>query len=60
LNILQIISAAEITNVEAIHPGTGSFRESYFAEIAKRNISSSTDRPGDETGWETRRLPEAR
>ena len=34
LNIPSIISAAEITNVEAIHPGYGYLAESpYFAEV---------------------------
>jgi len=36
LNIPQIISAAEITNVEAIHPGYGFLSENpYFAEICE-------------------------
>jgi acetyl-CoA carboxylase biotin carboxylase subunit len=34
LNIPQIISAAEITNVDAIHPGYGFLSENpYFAEV---------------------------
>ncbi|MBK7599476.1 MAG: acetyl-CoA carboxylase biotin carboxylase subunit [Acidobacteria bacterium] len=36
LNIPQIISAAEITNVDAIHPGYGFLSENpYFAEVCK-------------------------
>lgn len=36
LNIPQIISAAEITNVDAIHPGYGFLSENpYFAEICE-------------------------
>jgi len=36
LNIPSIISAAEITNVEAIHPGYGYLAESpYFAEVCE-------------------------
>ncbi len=36
LNILQIISAAEITNVDAIHPGYGFLSENpHFAEVCK-------------------------
>ncbi len=36
LNIPQIISAAEITNVDAIHPGYGFLSENpYFAEVSK-------------------------
>jgi acetyl-CoA carboxylase, biotin carboxylase subunit len=41
LNIPQIISAAEITNVEAIHPGYGFLSENpHFAEVCREcNIS---------------------
>jgi acetyl-CoA carboxylase, biotin carboxylase subunit len=41
LNIPQIISAAEITNADAIHPGYGFLSENpYFAEVAEAcNIS---------------------
>src|SRR5438105_8592437 len=36
LNIPQIISAAEITNVDAIHPGYGFLAENpYFAEVCE-------------------------
>src|SRR5881392_2872167 len=36
LNIPAIISAAEITNVDAIHPGYGFLAESaYFAEVCE-------------------------
>jgi acetyl-CoA carboxylase biotin carboxylase subunit len=36
LNVPQIISAAEITNVDAIHPGYGYLAESrYFAEVCE-------------------------
>src|SRR5487761_2046109 len=36
LNIPSIISAAEITNVDAIHPGYGYLSESaYFAEVCQ-------------------------
>src|SRR2546429_7487421 len=36
LNIPQIISAAEITNVDAIHPGYGILAENpYFAEVCE-------------------------
>jgi len=36
LNIPQVISAAEITNAEAIHPGYGFLAESaYFAEVCE-------------------------
>ena len=36
LNIPSIISAAEITNVDAIHPGYGYLAESaYFAEVCE-------------------------
>ncbi|MDQ3585778.1 MAG: acetyl-CoA carboxylase biotin carboxylase subunit, partial [Acidobacteriota bacterium] len=36
LNIPAVISAAEITNVDAIHPGYGFLAESsYFAEICE-------------------------
>src|SRR5215211_528727 len=36
LNIPQIIAAAEITNVDAIHPGYGFLSENaYFAEVCK-------------------------
>jgi acetyl-CoA carboxylase biotin carboxylase subunit len=36
LNIPQIISAAEITNADAIHPGYGFLCENpYFAEVAE-------------------------
>src|SRR5438552_4178743 len=40
LNIPAIISAAEIFNVDAIHPGYGFLAESaYFAEICKEPIA---------------------
>src|SRR5919201_5899043 len=36
LNIPQIIAAAEITNVDAIHPGYGFLSENaHFAEVCK-------------------------
>src|SRR5687767_15992602 len=36
LNVPAIISAAEITGVDAIHPGYGSLSESaYFAEVCE-------------------------
>src|SRR3979411_1040244 len=37
LNIPQVISAAEITNVDAIHPGYGFLSENeHFAEVCER------------------------
>ena len=42
LNIPAIISAAELFNVDAIHPGYGFLAESaYFADLRSLNISSS-------------------
>src|ERR1700747_282495 len=48
LNIPAIISAAEIFNVDAIHPGYGFLAESaYFAEICEAcNIKFIGPRPG--------------
>jgi acetyl-CoA carboxylase biotin carboxylase subunit len=48
LNIPAVISAAEITNVDAIHPGYGFLAESaYFAEICEAcNIKFIGPRPG--------------
>jgi acetyl-CoA carboxylase biotin carboxylase subunit len=38
LNIPSVISAAEVTNVDAIHPGYGFLSESaYFAEVCKES-----------------------
>src|SRR3712207_1307185 len=47
LNIPAVISAAEITNVDAIHPGYGFLAESaYFAEICEAcNIKFIGPRP---------------
>jgi acetyl-CoA carboxylase biotin carboxylase subunit len=47
LNIPQIISAAEITNVDAIHPGYGFLSENpYFAEVCEAcNITFIGPRP---------------
>ncbi|MFN8000316.1 MAG: acetyl-CoA carboxylase biotin carboxylase subunit [Acidobacteriota bacterium] len=47
LNIPQIISAAEITNVDAIHPGYGFLSENkHFAEVCKEcNITFIGPRP---------------
>src|SRR3982750_336508 len=47
LNIPSVISAAEITNVDAIHPGYGFLAESsYFAEICEAcNIKFIGPRP---------------
>src|SRR5918998_6359719 len=47
LNIPAVISAAEITNVDAIHPGYGFLAESsYFAEISEAcNIKFIGPRP---------------
>src|ERR687893_1256043 len=47
LNISAVISAAEITNVDAIHPGYGFLAESaYFAEICEAcNIKFIGPRP---------------
>ena len=45
LNIPAVISAAEIANVDAIHPGYGLLAENAnFAEVAEPAISSSLDR----------------
>src|SRR4029079_5493217 len=48
LNIPAIISAAEIANVDAIHPGYGFLAENaYFAEICEAcNIKFIGPRPG--------------
>ncbi len=48
LNIAAVISAAEIANVDAIHPGYGFLAESsYFAEICEAcNIKFIGPRPG--------------
>src|ERR671927_1237571 len=48
LNIPAVISAAEIANVDAIHPGYGFLAESeYFAEICEAcNIKFIGPRPG--------------
>ncbi|HEY0078575.1 MAG TPA: acetyl-CoA carboxylase biotin carboxylase subunit [Pyrinomonadaceae bacterium] len=48
LNIPSVIAAAEITNVDAIHPGYGFLAESaYFAEICEAcNIKFIGPRPG--------------
>ena len=48
LNIPAVIAAAEITNVDAIHPGYGFLAESeYFAEICEAcNIKFIGPRPG--------------
>src|SRR5262245_18635879 len=48
LNIPQIISAAEITNVDAIHPGYGFLSENpHFAEVC-RECRSEERRVGKE------------
>src|SRR5205085_6304730 len=47
LNITSVIAAAEITNVDAIHPGYGFLAESaYFAEICEAcNVKFIGPRP---------------
>jgi acetyl-CoA carboxylase biotin carboxylase subunit len=45
LNIPAIISAAEVTDAEAIHPGYGFLSENAdFAERVRRAVSSSSVR----------------
>ena len=44
LDIPAVISAAEITNVDAIHPGYGFLSENAdFAEVCELQASSSSD-----------------
>ena len=59
LNMPAIISAAEVTDAEAIHPGYGFLSENAdFAERVERAASpSSAPRPTTSAPWVTRSRP---
>lgn len=59
LNMPAIISAAEVTDAEAIHPGYGFLSENAdFAERVERAASSSSvPRPSPSARWATRCRP---
>ena len=61
LNIANIISAAEITHADAIHPGYGFLSENaQFAEIVEsHNRSGSGPSPSISGSWATRSRPSA-
>jgi acetyl-CoA carboxylase biotin carboxylase subunit len=59
LNMPAIISAAEVTDAEAIHPGYGFLSENAdFAErVEKSGFSSSAPRRSRSASWATRCPP---
>jgi acetyl/propionyl-CoA carboxylase alpha subunit len=59
LNMPAIISAAEVTDAEAIHPGYGFLSENAdFAERVEKAVSSSSaPRPNRSASWATRCRP---
>ena len=62
LNIPAIISAAEVTDAQAIHPGYGFLSENAdFAErVGTRASSSSARAPSRSASWATRSPPRPR